>query len=294
LFEGPIPSDRGGDPNVMTLSEILKEKRKEVRRIKELTSLKAIRERIEGLDPPRDFGAALDRRPLSIIAEFKRRSPSSGWINMKADPVSVAISYERAGASAISLLTDESFFGGNIGLLERVRGRVSLPILRKDFLLDPIQIYESRLSGADCVLLIVAALRRPLLSRMITLTRKLGMSALVEVHSREELKVALDLGARILGINNRDLRTMRVDLRTTLDLAPLVPQGVRVVSESGIRSGRDIKLLMEAGVRAFLVGEELMKAPDPGHRLRSLMEEAMGVAMENGEENHSKMKTTEP
>jgi len=277
----------------MALLEILKEKRKEVRKIKEVTSLEAICGGIEKVDPPRDFGAALERNPFSIIGEFKRRSPSSGWINMEADPVSVAISYERAGASAISLLTDEPFFGGNIGFLKKVRERVSLPILRKDFLLDPIQIYESRLSGADCVLLIVAVLERPLLSRMISLARELGMSALVEIHSREELKVALDLGAQILGINNRDLRTMRVDLRTTLDLAPLVPNGVIVVSESGIRSGRDIRLLMEAGVKAFLVGEELMKAPDPGHRLKSLMEEAMGVGMENRGENQGKMGASE-
>ncbi len=277
----------------MTLSKILKEKRKEVTKIKDVISLEAILERIDKVDPPRDFGAALERRPFSIIAEFKRRSPSSGWINVEADPVSVAISYERAGASAISLLTDESFFGGHIDFLGKVRERVSLPILRKDFLLDPIQIHESRVSGADCVLLIVAALGRPLLSRMISLTRKLGMSALVEVHSREELKVAIDLGAHILGINNRDLSTMRVDLRKTLDLAPLVPKGITVVSESGIRSGRDIQLLMEAGVRAFLVGEELMKAPDPGYRLKSLMEEAMEVAMANRGENHAKMGTTE-
>lgn len=259
----------------MVLSDILREKIKEARRLRDFLSPREIEKRIQFMEPPRDFKCALRDKNFSIIAEFKRRSPSSGWIRRDADPVSVAISYEKSGASAISIITDQFFFGGSMVFLEEVRKSVSLPLLRKDFLLDLLQIYQSRIAGADCVLLIVAMLNKALLKEMISLTGQLGMSALVEVHSRDELEMALDLGVEIVGINNRNLKTMEVDLKTTLDLAPLVPEGVIVVSESGIKSGKDLRLLMSAGVRAFLVGEELMRAQDPAERLRAMMEEAV-------------------
>jgi len=211
--------------------------------------------------PVRPFGAALARPGrISVIAEHKRRSPSRGVIREDLAPEDVARGYEAAGAAALSVLTDEPFFGGCLEHLVAARKATALPALRKDFIVDAWQVWEARAAGADAVLLIVAALEDDAL--------------LVEVHSRDELDRALAAGARIVGINNRNLKTLEVSLETALSLATAIPQGVVSVAESGIRTGGDIRRLREAGFDALLIGERLMGAPDPGQALRSLLEEA--------------------
>jgi indole-3-glycerol phosphate synthase len=225
--------------------------------------------------PPRAFAEALARPGrVSIIAEHKRRSPSRGAIREDLAPADVARRYEAAGAAAISVLTDEVFFGGCLAHLEEVRAATALPVLRKDFVLDPWQVWEARAAGADAVLLIVAALADAELSRLLAVTREAGLEALVEVHDRVELGRALAAGARLVGVNSRDLRTLAVSLDTALALAPAIPDDVVAVAESGIRSGADLRRLRDAGFDAFLVGEGLMAAPDPGEALQRLLEAA--------------------
>lgn len=255
----------------MILEEILQEKRKELALMGHTFSLTALGRKLESLAPTRDFPKALTGAPPLIIAEIKRRSPSRGWIRFDADPVQIALCYQRGGASAISVLTEERFFAGRPEFIGRVKEAISLPVLRKDFILAPFQIYESRLLGADAVLLIARLLEKRQLPEMVGLASELNLGALVEVHTEEELKRALDAGASIIGINNRNLETLSTDLRRTLELAPLVPPWVTLVSESGIKSRGDLELLMEAGVGAFLVGETLMQAPDPEKKLRELL-----------------------
>ncbi|HVY56101.1 MAG TPA: indole-3-glycerol phosphate synthase TrpC, partial [Thermodesulfobacteriota bacterium] len=179
--------------------------------------------------------------------------------------------YEKGGAAALSILTDEKFFMGSLSYLRAVRGAVGIPLLRKDFIIDPYQVFESRLSGADALLLIVSALSEESLGELLTLTHSLGMSAVVEVHDQDELGRALNAGSRIIGINNRDLRTFEVDLGVTERLSRNIPEGVIVIAESGIGSASDIRELGRHGVRAFLIGETFMKAPDPGLELSSLL-----------------------
>jgi indole-3-glycerol phosphate synthase len=208
---------------------------------------------------------------VNVIAEHKRRSPSRGAIREDLLPADVARRYEAAGASAISVLTDEVFFGGRMAHLEEVRAASALPVLRKDFVLDPWQVWEARAAGADAVLLIVAALADAELGGLLAVTREAGMGALVEVHDRGELDRALAAGARIVGVNNRDLKTLAVSLDTALALAPAIPDDVVAVAESGIRTGGDLRRLRDAGFDAFLVGEHLMSAPDPGEALRALI-----------------------
>jgi indole-3-glycerol phosphate synthase len=215
------------------------------------------------------------RRPdrVNVIAEIKQRSPSKGIICEDFDPARIAESYAEGGAAALSVLCEEDFFGGSLEHLEAVRG-VGLPLLRKDFIFDPYQLYESRLAGADAVLLIVAILEDELLARLIGLASELGLDALVEVHSADEMMRAARTGASIIGINNRDLTTFTVDLDTSIQLAPLAPEDAILVSESGIDTGSDIRRLRSAGFSAFLVGEHLMRAQHPGEALRRLIEEA--------------------
>jgi len=211
---------------------------------------------------------------INVIAEHKRRSPSRGAIREDLAPGDVARRYELAGAAALSVLTERDFFGGSLAHLAEARANASLPLLRKDFLLEPWQVWEARAAGADAVLLIVAALEDAQLSELLSVVAETGMAALVEVHERRELERALRAGARLVGVNNRDLRTLAVSLSTSLELLPLVPDEVVAVAESGIRSGRDLRRLREAGFDAFLVGESLMSAPCPGEALRQLMREA--------------------
>ncbi|UCF97476.1 MAG: indole-3-glycerol phosphate synthase TrpC [Spirochaetaceae bacterium] len=208
----------------------------------------------------------------AIIAEFKRRSPSRGLIRSDFDLAEIHNAYTRGGAAAYSVLTEEDNFDGSLDDLKVLRQLAQVPLLRKDFLFDSYQIYESRASGADALLLIVAALQEQRLTELIELSRELAMEALVEVHSAEELDRALTCGARIVGINNRDLHSFQVDLDVSLRLARSIPENITVVSESGIRGPEDIRRLRAVGIRAFLVGEHLMSAEDPAAALRRLKE----------------------
>ena len=225
--------------------------------------------------PVRPFAEAIARAGrVNVIAEHKRRSPSRGAIREDLLPADVARGYERAGAAAISVLTVEPIFGGRSAHLEEVRAATGLPVLRKDFVLDPWQVWEARAAGADAVLLIVAALTDAELRSLLEVAREAGLDALVEVHDRGELDRALAAGARIVGVNNRDLRTLAVSLDTAVALAPAIPDDVVAVAESGIRTGTHLRRLRDAGFDAFLVGEHLMAAPDPGEALERLLEEA--------------------
>jgi len=213
---------------------------------------------------------AINRLPCSIIAEVKRRSPSKGRIRGDFDPLKIAALYQENGAVAVSVLTDEEFFGGHRTYLSAIREVVDIPLLRKDFIIDPYQIYETRALGGDALLLI-ASLLEGQLEEYIHLAQKVGLATLVEVHTREELEKALAADAEIIGINNRDLKTFSTDLRITLELAPSIPEDRIVVSESGINTREDIETLMQAGVHSFLVGEALMRAEDIGRKLRELL-----------------------
>jgi indole-3-glycerol phosphate synthase len=225
--------------------------------------------------PVRPFAAALARPGhVNVIAEHKRRSPSRGAIREDLAPADVARAYEANGASAISVLTDEPFFGGRMEHLVEARAACSLPVLRKDFVVDPWQIWEARAAGADAVLLIAAALGDRELRDLLGVAGEAGMGALVEVHDRSELDRALAAGSLVVGVNNRDLRTLAVSLDTALVLAPVIPDDVVAVAESGIRSGADVRRLREAGFDAFLVGEHLMAAAAPGEALSRLLKEA--------------------
>ncbi|HEX3759921.1 MAG TPA: indole-3-glycerol phosphate synthase TrpC [Kofleriaceae bacterium] len=223
--------------------------------------------------PVRDLERALRRAPgapVRVIAEIKRASPSAGPIRAGADPVAIARDYARGGASALSVLTDRQFFDGDLGFLARVRAAVELPLLRKDFVIDAYQIAEARAAGADGVLLIVAALSAPLLGELVAAAREHQLEALVEVHDLAEVDIALAAGARLLGINHRDLRTFVVDMTLTAQIAPRVPAEVVLIGESGIRTCDDVDALGRAGVHAVLVGEHLMRAESPGDALLAL------------------------
>ncbi len=214
--------------------------------------------------PTRDFPTAIgDRSAVALIAECKRRSPGAGPIRPDLDPATLTGGYERAGASALSVLTDREWFGGSLADLEAVRQATTIPILRKDFTLDALQVVEARAGGADAVLLIVRILNDDVLRSLLGLATELAMAALVETHAGGEIERALDAGASIIGINNRDLDTFTTDLDTTLRLLDRVPSEVTVISESGIRNADDVARLARAGVDAVLVGETLLRAPDP-------------------------------
>jgi indole-3-glycerol phosphate synthase len=212
-----------------------------------------------------------EHAPIAVIAECKRRSPSRGVLRAAYDPVAIARSYQAAGAAAISVLTEPSFFDGSLGHLAAVRESVDLPLVRKDFVVDEYQIVEARAAGADAVLLIAAALDEHTLARLHACARDLGLDVLVEVHERGELARAVGAGARIIGANHRNLRTLEMDVRLSEALAADLPAGVLLVAESGLKTGEDLQRLSRLGYRAFLVGEHLMASPDPGEALRSLL-----------------------
>ena len=260
-------------PNI--LHTILETKRKEVRQLVARTSLDDLQAAARAAPPARNFYAAVTRtpprRPVNLIAEIKRASPSAGMIRSEFDPPAIARQYAAAGADALSVLTDEAFFHGHLDHLAAVRGAVELPVLRKDFLIDPAQVYQSRAAGADAILLIVAALSPARLLDLAILATELRMTVLVEVHTVEEiLQVRSLVGIplpryALLGINNRDLSTFQVDIRTTTRMAELADLGDRklpVVSESGIQTPDDVALLASAGVKAILVGETFMRQKD--------------------------------
>jgi indole-3-glycerol phosphate synthase len=206
----------------------------------------------------------------AVIAEIKRASPSKGLLRPDFDPVDIARSYERGGATCLSVLTDVDFFRGSDAHLQAARSACALPVLRKDFTIDPYQVHEARALGADAVLLIVAVLDDGVLRKLAALARSIGMDVLIEVHSAQELERALHVDAQLIGINNRDLRTFETRLDTTLQLLPMIPKDHVVVTESGILVAQDVALMRANGVHAFLVGEAFMRAPDPGGRLAEL------------------------
>jgi indole-3-glycerol phosphate synthase len=256
----------------MILDEILARTRADVELRKRTRSLEVLQRDSSRWPPARNLAAAL-RRPgeIACIAEFKRRSPSAGWIHESADPAATARAYTAGGASALSVLTDEPFFGGTLDDLASARAACDRPVLRKDFIVDPYQLVETRAAGADATLLIVAALDQPTLIQMIRLADALGVAVLVEAHDEEEVGRAVEAGAGIIGINNRDLRTFTVDRELAIRLRPRVPADRIVVAESGIRDAADVVRLRDAGVDAMLVGETLMRAPDPAAALRALL-----------------------
>ena len=226
--------------------------------------------------PLRGFRAALERiagEPVRVIAEIKRASPSAGPIRPNADPAAIAKEYAGAGATAISVLTDKQFFDGDLAFLGRVRQACVLPLLRKDFIIDPVQIGEARLSGADAVLLIAAAFPNGTvtLETCIDVAAHFGLDALVEVHTEAELDASLEAGASLIGVNHRDLRTFAIDMTLTERIAKRIPAGTVLVAESGIKTAEDVRRMGDAGAHAVLVGEHLMRAPSPGAALRELL-----------------------
>ena len=220
--------------------------------------------------PPRSFEAALRVPGVVVIAEMKRRSPSAGRLRPDLNPAEMAAAFLAGGAAAISVLTEPDSFSGTMADLAAVRAAVPLPVLRKDFVVDPLQVLEARAGGADAVLLIVRALERELLAGCLDLCRELGMAALVEVHDEVDLAAAAKLGAALIGINNRDLDRLTTDLHTTERLARIAPSGALLISESGIKGPADVELVGSWGVSAVLVGESLMRASDPGSALAAL------------------------
>src|SRR5436190_5189750 len=257
------------------LAEICAEKRTHVARSKAARSDADLRAQLDAAPPLRPFAAALENRAMQssygLIAEIKKASPSRGLIRVDFDPASLARAYEAGGATCLSVLTDTPYFQGGDGDLRAARAACKLPVLRKDFILDPYQVLESRVLGADCILLIMAALDDGTARELAAAASELGLDVLVEVHDRPELDRALRLDARLIGINNRDLKTLKVDLRTAENLAPLVPPGRVIVGESGINDAADLDRLAAVGARCFLVGESLMRAGDVAAATRKLL-----------------------
>ncbi|GIX31457.1 MAG: indole-3-glycerol phosphate synthase [Porticoccaceae bacterium] len=256
------------------LDRILERKRLEVAERRERLPLAELEARAAAAGPPRGFAArlraVLEAGGPAVIAEIKRASPSQGLIRADFDPPAIARSYAAAGAACLSVLTDVEFFQGGDDHLVAARAACDLPVLRKDFTIDPYQVVEARALGADCILLIAAALDGSVLRDLHALAREWGLDVLVEVHDRRELERALELESPLVGINNRDLRTFHTSLQTTLGLLPSIPPPRIVVAESGIRRPEEVAVLRARGVGAFLVGEAFMRAPDPGAALRAL------------------------
>jgi indole-3-glycerol phosphate synthase len=261
-------------PSSSVLARIVKARRDSVAYRKRVLPEAVLRMGVTKADPVRDFAAALTRDAFNVIAELKKASPSRGVLRADFDAATLAAQFERAGATALSVLTEEEFFQGDLNYLRQAHKRVALPILRKDFIVDPWQVWESRATNADSFLLIVAALSQETLSELLTLGRELGMEALVEVHTREELDRAVEIGARIIGVNNRDLGTLEVRVETSFELIDAVPDGCVAVAESGLGWHAQLVHLRAAGFDAFLVGESLMTSPDPVAALSALVGQA--------------------
>lgn len=260
----------------MYLDRILEAKKEEVTELKRSFSIRDAQQLIGKLPATRGFAAALAARQgerMGLIAEVKRASPSKGLIRPDFDPVAIAKAYEEAGADCLSVLTDSRFFQGRGEYLKSIREAVSLPLLRKDFIIDETQIYEARLLGADAVLLITAALDREKLGHFMSIASSIGLDCLIEVHDRQELEEVLQLdGVKLVGINNRNLNTFETSLSTTMELGGLVPDHITLISESGISSPEDIAYLASAGARGVLIGEHFMRQTDVCAAVRSLME----------------------
>jgi len=253
------------------LDKIIAQKREEVEQRKKAAPLTYLQECIAGRKPPLDLAAALKGDHIRLIAEVKKASPSRGLLGPNLDPTELARTYAEGGAAAISVLTEESYFMGSIEHLAAIKEVVGLPLLRKDFIFDPYQVYESRAYGADALLLITAILSQGQLKELTSLSHGLGLRYLVEVHNENEVERAVLSGAEIIGINNRDLRTFAVDIDTTRRLRPLIPKEKTVVTESGIKSRRDMERLGRWGVDAVLIGEALVTGNDVRAKMKELL-----------------------
>jgi indole-3-glycerol phosphate synthase len=252
------------------LERIVAAKRAEVAQLRDRLPLSSLEKVVRTVPPPRDFVGALRAKKPAVIAEIKKASPSRGVLRAAFDPAAIARSYESAGAACLSVLTDRDFFQGSSEDLQAARAACSLPVLRKDFVIDPYQVFESRAIGADCILLIAACVPAAEMRALESLAHRLGMAVLVEVHDAAELEASLALQTPLIGINNRNLKTFETLLETTLELLPRVPPERLVITESGILAAGDVKRMQGAGVNAFLVGEAFMRAPDPGVALHEL------------------------
>lgn len=253
------------------LGRIVDARRAEVSRRQRIVPETVLRIAVQNADPPRDFPGALSRDRINVISELKKASPSAGLLRESFDPASLARGFEQAGAAALSVLTEEEHFQGALAHLRDARAAVSLPVLRKDFIVDSWQVWEARAANADSFLLIVAALTPDALAALLALGRELGMEPLVEVHTAAELDRALEAGARIIGVNNRDLHTLAVRVETSFELIESIPDDRIAVAESGLRTADDLTRLRAAGFDAFLIGETLMRESDPAAGLRRLL-----------------------
>ena len=260
------------------LKKILKRKFEEIAERSAKISLGELNARIASATSVRGFVNSIEttikQGQPAVIAEIKKASPSKGVIREDFDPVAIAKSYQQGGATCLSVLTDVDFFQGSDAYLQQARNACDLPVIRKDFIIDPYQVYEARTIGADCILLIVAALSDEQLQGLSQLASELGMDVLVEVHDEEELHRALTLNVPLIGINNRNLRTFEVNLNTTIDLLPQIPDNRIVVTESAIHTPQDVALMRQHNVNTFLVGEAFMRAEDPGAKLAELFSNA--------------------
>ena len=256
------------------LRKILQRKAEEIAERSRAVGVQEMIERAQSADNVRGFIAAIEQRIAgnrpAVIAEIKKASPSKGVLREAFDPAAIAVSYQQHGAACISVLTDSDFFQGSEAYLQQARRACDLPVIRKDFIIDPYQVYEARAIDADCILLIVAALEDDMLKTLLDLAAELQMDVLMEVHDTAELERALATGARLIGINNRNLRTFETRLSTTLDMLTMIPRDRIVVTESGIHTREDVKLMRDHDVHTFLVGEAFMKADDPGAKLAEL------------------------
>lgn len=255
------------------LKEIIARKKERIAQAKQALSEEQLKAETSSAAPLRPFAAAIDKpRTISLIAEIKKASPSKGVIRQDFDLQEIARAYQEAGVQAISVLTEEDYFMGSISFLKEVKSSVSVPVLRKDFILEPYQVYESRYYGADAILLIADILSKDMITQLMELAASIGMECLVEVHNEKELKKVLNLKVPLIGVNNRDLRTLNVDFSTTEKLFTLIPKDKIVVVESGIKSYQDVLFLKILGVSAILVGEAFMGTPD----IRAKVEDLMG------------------
>ena len=259
----------------MILDIIYSHKLKEVEQSKSLFSIESLKESCKVIPLPRKFSEAIrgkENNGINVIAEVKKASPSAGIIKEDFNHINIAMEYEANGASAISVLTDKEFFMGNLGYLTEIKKTAIIPILRKDFIIDPYQIYEARAAGADAILLIARILSKEEIDMFLSLSHSLNMECLVEVHDDVELKKVLETEAAIIGINNRNLDTLEIDLNTTFQLFALIPKGKIVVSESGIKTRTDVLRLEESGIDAILIGETLMRSKDIFFKMKELFE----------------------
>ena len=256
------------------LNTILQRKSEEIAERSAIVSMQEMSERAQAADPVRGFIAAIEQRiandQSAVIAEIKKASPSKGILRENFDPAAIAQSYQQHGAACLSVLTDKDFFQGSEDFLQQARNACSLPVIRKDFIIDPYQVLEARAINADCILLIVAALDDDRLQELLKQAHELQMDVLMEVHDDAELERALKSGARLIGINNRNLRTFDTALSTTIDMLDKIPDDRIVVTESGIDTAQDVQLMRDHKVNTFLVGEAFMKADDPGKKLAEL------------------------